>query len=1090
MVSDLQKLIQDNTESKVTERFVETIKSIAKIHSRDEKKFVKTCNALGKFKGKEDFLKELLQRINGSEVASDLVVGAGTKEKEDSIHRSGASVANKARTKKAISLSFYESDEEHDFLPEVTPIAKPLSGIKEVAFKRITKNAATQLKEYPEHTKHNTKRRDMVQYPERSDFVEVPTLDSTVDEEQMKQLRSTALPEDELPFTHDIESTTAENIAEDRDWYNDEEAVGHVIPVANIPDEGTKRPSRVNMEYDSEVRLTAISFNERKNLIPPFLRSYNNIIGETVIIGSLDSDPLSKGGLINPFKNPDSEFSINARRGSKIVATRKLQRDRKVHSAQTANIVGTVVGKVLGIKKETKEDQKADEEVVSQSYAEIEEVRKSLPAYSVKSELLQVIRDNQVTVIIGETGSGKTTQLGQYLYEDGFSNSSRMIGITQPRRVAAISVAQRVALEMNVKLGKEVGYAIRFEDKTSADTRIKFMTDGILLREALLNDTLDNYSCIILDEAHERSLNTDILLGILKNLLLVRRDLKLIITSATMNANKFSKFFGCAPQFTIPGRTFPVQVNYTRAPVSDYVEAAVIQAIDIHLSSPASSGDILIFMTGQEDIETTCEYLTEKLIEIRVKRKLVEVDPLRDIEVLPIYSSLPADIQGKVFKKAKSNKRKIVVATNIAETSLTVDGIKYVIDCGYSKLKVYNPRIGLESLAITPISLANANQRSGRAGRTGPGIAYRLYTEHSAVEDMYEQTIPEIQRTNLASSLLLLKSLGIHDLLAFPFMDRPPVLTLMKSLFELWSLEALDNFGNLTTLATKMAKFPLQPSLSKILLLSAKCGCSEEMLIIVSMLSVPQVFYRPRERQNESDQARSRFLIPESDHLTLLNVFAQWKANRFSADWCNKHYLQYRSLRRAYDIKEQLASVMKKERVPIISSGADWDIIRKCICAGYTSQAARKSGLSQYNHLKNAMELKLHPTSSLFASGDPPPYVVYHELLVTSKEYINVVTAVDPFWLMEYGGIFYNIRRVSKQEVYGLYEHDERDIDRKPDDLDKKINACYQSKKVFLDNLRKDTEKSSNLKESQDIKKRDSQGDSSVRIGFKKRKPL
>lgn len=316
-------------------------------------------------------------------------------------------------------------------------------------------------------------------------------------------------------------------------------------------------------------------------------------------------------------------------------------------------------------------------------------------------------------------------------------------------------------------------------------------------------------------------LNKNLLFCLHLQIVARRHDLKLIVTSATMDSNKFSSFFGNVPTFTIPGRTFPVDVMFSKNACEDYVDAAVKQALQIHLQP--TIGDMLIFMPGQEDIEVTCEVLAERL---------TEIDNAPELSILPIYSQLPSDLQAKIFQRSDEGLRKCVVATNIAETSLTVDGIIYVIDAGFCKLKVYNPRIGMDALQIYPISQANANQRSGRAGRTGPGLAYRLYTERQYKDELLALTVPEIQRTNLANTVLLLKSLGVQDLLQFHFMDPPPQDNILNSLYQLWILGALDHTGGLTSLGRQMAEFPLDPPQCQMLIVSCQMGCSAEILII------------------------------------------------------------------------------------------------------------------------------------------------------------------------------------------------------------------------------------------------------------------
>jgi pre-mRNA-splicing factor ATP-dependent RNA helicase DHX38/PRP16 len=740
------------------------------------------------------------------------------------------------------------------------------------------------------------------------------------------------------------------------------------------------------------------------DLKPPFLD------GKTVFTKQIEPVPA--------VRDPQSDMAVFSRRGSKVVKDKRQQKERAKQTQEATSAKGTTLGNIMGVKDDdgdsaapmpeegekkggSKFAQHLSKQEGSSAFSRsktLREQREYLPAFAVREDLLRVIRDNQVIIVVGQTGSGKTTQLTQFLHEDGYGKHG-LIGCTQPRRVAAMSVAKRVSEEMEVKLGGLVGYAIRFEDCTSKDTKIKYMTDGVLLRESLVEPDLDKYSCIIMDEAHERALNTDVLMGLIKKVLARRRDLKLIVTSATMNADRFSRFYGGAPEFIIPGRTFPVDIQYSRSPCEDYVDSAVKQVLAIHVSQ--GPGDILVFMTGQEDIEITCELVADRL-------KLLNDPP--KLSILPIYSQMPADLQAKIFDRAAPGVRKVIVATNIAETSLTVDGIMYVVDSGFSKLKVYNPKMGMDTLQITPISQANASQRAGRAGRTGPGKCFHLYTERAFRDEFYIQTIPEIQRTNLANTVLLLKSLGVKDLLDFDFMDPPPQDTITTSLFDLWALGALDNIGDLTPLGRTMTAFPMDPSLAKLIITAVDYGCSEEMLTIVAMLSVPSVFYRPKERQEESDAAREKFFVPESDHLTLLHVYTQWKVNHYSDGWCVRHFLHPKALRRAKEIRDQIKDIMEKQKMNLVSCGTDWDVIRKCICSGYYHQAAKVKGIGEYINLRTSVTIQLHPTSALYGLGYLPDYVVYHELILTSKEYMSCVTSVDPHWLADLGAVFYSIK--------------------------------------------------------------------------------
>ncbi|KAH0453564.1 hypothetical protein IEQ34_017888 [Dendrobium chrysotoxum] len=646
----------------------------------------------------------------------------------------------------------------------------------------------------------------------------------------------------------------------------------------------------------------------------------------------------------------------------------------------------------------------------------IQDQRQSLPIYKLKKELIQAVHDNQVLVVIGETGSGKTTQVTQYLAEAGYTTRGK-IGCTQPRRVAAMSVAKRVAEEFGCRLGEEVGYAIRFEDCTGPETVIKYMTDGMLLREILVDENLSQYSVIMLDEAHERTIHTDVLFGLLKQLVKRRPELRLIVTSATLDAEKFSGYFFNCNIFTIPGRTFPVEILYTKQPESDYLDAALITVLQIHLTEP--EGDVLLFLTGQEEIDHACQSLYERM------KGLGKNVP--ELIILPVYSALPSEMQSRIFEPAPPGKRKVVVATNIAEASLTIDGIFYVIDPGFAKQNVYNPKQGLDSLVITPISQASAKQRAGRAGRTGPGKCYRLYTESAYRNEMSPTTIPEIQRINLGTTTLNMKAMGINDLLSFDFMDPPSPQALISAMEQLYSLGALDEEGLLTKLGRKMAEFPLDPPLSKMLLASVDLGCSEEILTIIAMIQTGNIFYRPREKQAQADQKRAKFFQPEGDHLTLLAVYEAWKAKNFSGPWCFENFVQSRSLRRAQDVRKQLLTIMDRYKLDVVSAGKNFTKIRKAITAGFFFHAARKDPQEGYRTLVENQPVYIHPSSALFQRQ--PDWVIYHELVMTTKEYMREVTVIDPKWLVELAPRFYKSsdptkmsKRKRQERIEPLYD--------------------------------------------------------------------
>ncbi|KAK2746345.1 DEAH-box ATP-dependent RNA helicase prp43 [Myotisia sp. PD_48] len=660
----------------------------------------------------------------------------------------------------------------------------------------------------------------------------------------------------------------------------------------------------------------------------------------------------------------------------------------------------------------------------SSRYLSILKTRRDLPVHSQRDEFLKLYQQSQILVFVGETGSGKTTQIPQFvLYDDLPQFRGKLVACTQPRRVAAMSVAERVANEMDVKLGEEVGYSIRFEDMTSSKTILKYMTDGMLLREAMHDHDLTRYSTIILDEAHERTMATDVLMGLLKEVVLRRPDLKLIIMSATLDAQKFQRYFNDAPLLAVPGRTHPVEIFYTPEPEQDYVEAAIRTVLQIHATEP--EGDILLFLTGEEEIEDSV-----RKISLEVDEMIREVDA-GPLKVYPLYGTLPPAQQQRIFEPAPPPRkpkgrpgRKCIISTNIAETSLTIDGIVYVVDPGFSKQKVYNPRIRVESLLVSPISKASAQQRAGRAGRTRPGKCFRLYTEGAFKKELIEQTYPEILRSNLSSTVLDLKKLGIDDLVHFDLMDPPAPETLMRALEELNYLACLDDEGDLTALGRLASEFPLDPALAVMLISSPEFYCSNEILSVTALLSVPQVFVRPIAQRKRADEMKALFAHPDGDHLTLLNVYHAFKgadAQENPRQWCHEHFISYRALQSADNVRLQLQRIMEREEIELVSTPFEdkkyYENIRRALVAGFFMQVAKKEsqGKSLYRTVKDNNEpVLLHPSTVL---GHEAEWVLYNEFVLTTKSYIRTVTAVKGEWLLDISPAYYDISSFPKGEI-------------------------------------------------------------------------
>lgn len=489
--------------------------------------------------------------------------------------------------------------------------------------------------------------------------------------------------------------------------------------------------------------------------------------------------------------------------------------------------------------------------------------------------------------------------------------------------------------------------------------------------------------------------------------------------SATLEADKFQDYFLDAPQLRVPGRLHPVEIYYTQEPERDYLEASIRTVVQIHVIEPI--GDVLVFLTGEEEIEEACRKIQDE-----IKRFDHKTGP---VKVLPLYSSLPPQLQQRIFEPAPDSRddsfpgRKIIVSTNIAETSLTIDGIVYVIDPGFSKQKVYNPRIRVESLLVSPISRASAHQRSGRAGRTRPGKCFRLYTEESFHKDLQEQTYPEILRSNLSSVVLQLKRLGIDDLVHFDFMDPPAPETLMRALEVLHYLGALDDDGRLTDLGAIMSDFPLDPQLAKMIVASSEFGCSNEILTIASMLSVPTVFMRPKEAQKASDEAKSRFIHIDGDHLTLLNVFHAWKQNNELLDWSWENFIDQRSMKSADNVRSQLVRICQRLGIKLCSnefrSPHYYPSIRKAVLSGYFMQVAHLERTGHYLTVKDNQPVYIHPSSCL---DHKPEWCLYQEFVLTTKSYIRTLISVKDEWLINLAPHYYDLSNFPKGEAYACLQ--------------------------------------------------------------------
>ena len=639
-----------------------------------------------------------------------------------------------------------------------------------------------------------------------------------------------------------------------------------------------------------------------------------------------------------------------------------------------------------------------------------------LPIMARKDDIVAAIRSNQVVVIAGETGSGKTTQIPKMCLEAGLGIEAK-IGCTQPRRVAALSISRRIAEELNVGWGREVGCKIRFDDRSSAQTYIKLMTDGILLAETQGDPLLSEYNAIIIDEAHERSLNIDFLLGYLKGLLVKRPDLKLIITSATIDTETFSRAFNNAPIIEVSGRLYPVAVVY--APLDSdseergdltYIDAAVRAAEQV-LCEPGN-GDVLIFMPGERDIRETSDLLEGRFG--------------REAEIIPLFGRLSAGEQQRVF--SPSEHRKIIVATNIAETSLTLPGIRYVIDSGLVRMSRYNPRTRTQRLPVEPISQSSANQRKGRSGRVQDGICIRLYSEEDFLERP-QYTQPEIQRANLAEVILRMKAHRLGEIETFPFVNPPPPAAIQGGYLLLQELGALDDKRELTQLGRDLSRLPIDPTLGRMLIQSQQEHATRELLIIAAGLSIQDPRERPLDQKDAAAAAHKKFIDPQSDFLTLLKIWDavhdQWERLRTQGarrKFCRANFLSYLRMREWQDLHAQLHGALEElGKFKLNESNAAYDAIHRSILTGLFAHIGQRKERNAYQVAGNR-QVMLFPGSALHDRGEKQPkhfvpnkgkappkpaathqpaWMVAGEMVETSQLFARTVAGIDPLWIVQ-----------------------------------------------------------------------------------------
>lgn len=713
-------------------------------------------------------------------------------------------------------------------------------------------------------------------------------------------------------------------------------------------------------------------------------------------------------------------------------------------------------GHTNGVKRKRQDNQKPGNSLQNKKI-KLFESRKKLPIWSRKQDIQDALKQNDVLVLSGETGSGKSTQLPQFLLESEWC--SKCIAVTQPRRVAAISLARRVAEEMGTPLGSsspssKVGYSVRFDESTSPSTRIKYLTEGMLLQEMLRDSAMSQYSCVVVDEVHERSVNVDLLLGFLKQLVQGvnkrrKTPLKVVVMSATADVQSISRFFqepllvsriqhaadgengndaGAGTEASwdglseagedeppeaqeqqvsschVEGRQYPVKLSYLDKPADDVIQASLERIFQIHCKEPMP-GDVLVFLTGQETIQSL-----QKLVEEYAVNLTADYPKLL---VLPLFAALPQNAQQRIFQPAPPNTRKVILSTNIAETSVTVPGVRFVVDTGKAKIKQFRNRLALDSLLVKSISRSSADQRKGRAGREAPGQCYRLYTQ-IGYEKLEKDAQPEILRCDLSQAVLTMKARGVNDVLGFPFLTPPPREAMEKALLQLLQLSALNENGTISPTGRKIARLPLTPALGRVIIEASAAACLSEVIDIVACLSVENIFLNTEteEVREQAAEARAQLFRRSGDHLTLLAAVRAYASERTDRKvWAERHLISHRAMQSVMDVRKQLRAQCLQAK--LLPSGTSFDsddgvksvdeeqtdTILKSFLRGFGNNVARLCPDGSYKTFVGNQTVAIHPSSVLF--GRKGEAILYNEFVFTNKAYARGVSTIQLRWVEE-----------------------------------------------------------------------------------------